>query len=158
MHKRKRGKPERPLRLLVTGDRDWTGRKAMKAAFQLLELDYGKAVTLIHGDARGADRMAESLFIELGFEGGLLVYPAEWDKYHFGAGHIRNQLMLDHGKPDIVFAFHDDLSNSKGTKDMVKRSLNAGLIVQLYNSKGDLKVFGKERSAEDLETLLNAGS
>jgi hypothetical protein len=37
----------------------------------------------------------------------------------------RNQKMLDDGKPTFVLAFHDDIDESKGTKDMVTRATKA---------------------------------
>ena len=61
----------------------------------------------------------------------VLAFPADWDKYHKAAGHIRNQQMLTEGKPTLVLAFHHDLARSKGTKDMVRRALKAGLAVYL---------------------------
>lgn len=30
--------------------------------------------------------------------------------------------MLDEGKPDFVVAFHNDITNSKGTLDMITRA------------------------------------
>jgi hypothetical protein len=35
--------------------------------------------------------------------------------------------MLDQGRPDIVLAFHANISQSKGTKDMVERAKKAGI-------------------------------
>jgi hypothetical protein len=35
--------------------------------------------------------------------------------------------MLDEGKPDLVIAFHDDLSRSKGTVDMLAKAERAGV-------------------------------
>jgi hypothetical protein len=37
--------------------------------------------------------------------------------------------MLDEGKPDVVFAFYTNKEKSRGTKDMVRRSKKAGIIV-----------------------------
>lgn len=65
----------------------------------------------------------------------ILAYPADWDKYHRAAGHIRNQQMLAEGKPTLVLAFHHDLAKSKGTKDMVRRALKEGLPVYLNGEK-----------------------
>ena len=61
----------------------------------------------------------------------ILAYPADWNKYHKAAGPIRNQQMLTEGKPTLVLAFHDNITASKGTRDMVKRSLKGGLPVYL---------------------------
>lgn len=86
-------------------------------------------VTIIEGDARGADTQAGEIAWLHNFD--LKIYPADWNKHGKAAGPIRNQQMLDEGKPDIVLAFHDDIENSKGTKDMVKRATKAGIPVQV---------------------------
>lgn len=64
-----------------------------------------------------------------------LPFPAKWKEFGRAAGPIRNQQMLDEGKPELVLAFHDDLENSKGTKDMVGRAMKADLPVILYTHK-----------------------
>ena len=52
-------------------------------------------------------------------------YPAPWKRFGPSAGGIRNQQMLDEGKPDLVVAF----PGGKGTADMVRRAENAGVKV-----------------------------
>jgi hypothetical protein len=42
------------------------------------------------------------------------------------AGPIRNQRMIDEGKPDLVIAF----PGGRGTADMVSRAKKAGIPVQ----------------------------
>jgi len=65
---------------------------------------------------------------------GLVVaaYPAQWDKYGRAAGYIRNRQMLVEGKPDSVFAFHERISTSKGTKHMMEIAAAAGVPVILF--------------------------
>lgn len=81
-------------------------------------------VTIISGAARGVDTAAVDWavvnwcpFIE---------YPADWKKYGGAAGPIRNQQMLDEGKPDLVVAF----PGGSGTADMVRRARAAGVPVK----------------------------
>ena len=45
------------------------------------------------------------------------------------AGPLRNQRMLDEGKPDLVVAF----PGGGGTKDMVRRSVKAGVPIHEVN-------------------------
>lgn len=46
---------------------------------------------------------------------------------------IRNQKMLDDNPDiDIVIAFHSDLENSRGTKDMVNRARKKGIKVCIF--------------------------
>lgn len=118
-------------RVLVCGDRLWQDAEMIQTVLRAF-LRPEDALTLINGRAGGADNIAhqwacslENLGLKVVPEG----YPADWDKYHKAAGPIRNQQMLDEGKPDLVIAFHDDLAKSKGTKDMVTRAKKAGVPV-----------------------------
>ena len=86
--------------------------------------------TIIHGAAKGADRIAGEIAVGLGFN-EVIAVPANWDKHHRAAGPIRNQVMLDM-KPDLVLAFHDDPNLGKGTADMVSRARRAGVEVQVF--------------------------
>lgn len=55
-------------------------------------------------------------------------FPADWDRYGKSAGYIRNQQMLDEGKPDYVIAF----PGGKGTEMMKKIARKAGIPVFEY--------------------------
>lgn len=59
--------------------------------------------------------------------GTILPFPAQWTTHGLAAGPIRNQQMLDAGHPTEVWAFHDRLTHSIGTRDMVNRAMKAGL-------------------------------
>jgi len=80
-------------------------------------------LVLIHGGARGADRAAD----EWAVVSWVVVeeYKADWKNDGRAAGPIRNQRMLDLGKPDLVIAF----PGGRGTADMVKRARKAGVEV-----------------------------
>ena len=92
--------------------------------------DVDDTVTLIHGDAKGADRMSEQVLTGY-FRGGFEVerYPANWEKYGKAAGHIRNKQMLDEGKPDLVIAFL--AKDSRGTKNMIEQATKAGIPAKI---------------------------
>jgi len=60
-------------------------------------------------------------------------FPADWKSYGKGAGPIRNQLMLDEGKPDLVLAFHNDISSSRGTADMIRRAKKHGISYEIIS-------------------------
>lgn len=84
-------------------------------------------VTIISGMAKGADTLAANFAKNNGCK--LLAFPANWDKEGKAAGPIRNQRMLDEGKPDLVIAF----PGGKGTKNMIDRSIKAGVQVVVVN-------------------------
>ncbi len=111
-------------RVLICGDRDY--QHEQKISDYIATLDPLSDI-IIHGHARGADLMAAGAANLFGF--AIIGFPAQWDKYGKSAGVIRNQQMLDEGKPDTVVYFHDNIERSKGTKDMVSRAKKAGLPV-----------------------------
>ncbi len=88
---------------------------------------------VISGAARGADHIAARVAFEEGFD--VVEFPAQWKKFGRKAGPIRNQQMLDEGKPTFVFAFSLDILQSKGTLDMVTRATQAGVPVVLFNGR-----------------------
>ncbi len=112
------------MKVLVCGDRNWADRKPIrKALLSILPLDL-----VIEGGAKGADTLAREVAEEL----GIIVreFKADWAKYGRAAGPIRNRQMLDE-KPDRVLAFHDNLEESKGTKDTVTEARRRGIPVSV---------------------------
>lgn len=124
------------MRVLICGARDWTNKEAILEQIPL------ETTVIIEGDATGADKMAGELADELGIEKE--VYPAPWEEYKakypypmwLKAGTDRNKQMLVEGKPDLVLAFHNDIDNSRGTKDMTNRSRKALVETRLYSEDG----------------------
>jgi hypothetical protein len=100
---------------------------------------HGLPRDIVEGCARGADNLAEywvahhnDTVTDIGRQDVVIHhFPADWDRHGRGAGPIRNQQMLDEGQPDAVIAFTLNLSTSRGTRDMVRRSRRAGLPVWL---------------------------
>lgn len=126
------------MRVLVCGGRKY--RDARTLYTTLDRLRGGSVVdAVIEGNAPGADRMAGYWARKNGITN--LKYDAEWTnierhgalvrtrrdgtKYDALAGHIRNQRMIDEGKPDLVVAF----PGGTGTADMVRRAREVGIEV-----------------------------
>lgn len=118
-----------PLRVLVCGGRDFTGRALMRTTLDGLHAacPFGH---LIHGGARGADMLSG----EWARSKGILmsVYPADWARHGRSAGYIRNRQMIVEGRPDLVVAF----AGGPGTRDMVTQARKAGLRVELVGWEG----------------------
>ena len=114
------------MRIMVTGSRYWTDVTALGLALQSEAGATPPAdLTLIHGDAQGADRAAASYAEGLGWT--VQAYPPDPP----GAGPqltARNQAMIDSG-PDVVLAF--PLPGSVGTWDTVNRAKRAGITVRI---------------------------
>jgi hypothetical protein len=122
---------ENKMRVLVCGDRKWSNCDLIFEWLLALRDKYGIDLIVIDGAARGADSCAFNATVPL--EVKSVRFPANWAKYGRAAGAIRNQQMLDEGKPDLVLAFHNDIENSKGTKDMVARARKAGILVEVIS-------------------------
>jgi len=133
-------------RVLICGDRNWPNRESIRAWIEKLK-DWGYD-TLIEGEARGADTIAREEAENAGMHIlestiGTKGFPAKWEEYKqkypiekFGmkwksAGTDRNTQMLVEGKPDLIVAFHNNISASKGTKNMIKQATDAGIKVIL---------------------------
>ncbi len=130
------------MRVLICGDRNYgvylgdalknpiaakkvrtKARKKMLAYMVTLP----KNTIIINGGANGADSLANDIAMESGL--ATEQYFPQWDLYGKAAGPIRNKQMLDEGRPDKVVYFHDDIENSKGTKDMITISRRRGIEV-----------------------------
>lgn len=121
------------MNLLICGDRNWTNKYLIQQKVQelLSSLEkYEETIIVIEGEANGADILGRQVAEELGLK--VLKYPADWNRYGKAAGQIRNTQMLIEGKPNIVFAFHNNISQSKGTKDMITKANKAGIIVEIF--------------------------
>ncbi len=109
------------MRILITGGRNFSDRILMWTALDRLHAKHC-FMLLIHGNAKGADRLASMWAQERGV--GTLAYSANWARYGRSAGPIRNRQMLGE-KPDLVVAF----PGGRGTADMVQVAKEAGLQV-----------------------------
>jgi len=110
------------MRVLVCGGRHYSDRAKMAEVLAQL-LPPMPPIELINGCAPGADMLARDWALARGIT--IQYFPADWGKHGRAAGPIRNQQMLDQGKPDLVVAF----AGGRGTADMVRRARAAGVRV-----------------------------
>lgn len=109
------------MRVLVTGGRDFNDPDLLNNALDQLHQQH-HFTTLVHGDAKGADRLAHQWATNNNVP--TEPHPANWKKHGKAAGPIRNREMLD-TKPELVVAF----PGGKGTADMTRQATNAGIQV-----------------------------
>ena len=121
--------------ILITGGRHYSGKDALFDALDGVCAERGwmhpptdddntlPDVRIICGGASGADALAQDwavlnwcLYKE---------FLPNWGKYGRAAGPIRNQQMLDEGKPDLVVA----CPGGSGTRDMCERARQAGVEI-----------------------------
>lgn len=117
------------MKILVCGGRDYLDYIKVKATLDSIvgQVENLDEVVIIQGGAKGADFLAKVYAYCWGW-GGLTCkeFPANWREFGPAAGHIRNQQMLDEGKPDLVVAF----KGGRGTADMMRRAKKAGVEVK----------------------------
>jgi YspA, cpYpsA-related SLOG family len=109
------------MRIIVCGGRDYQNRTVLFEALDELHTQEGIDL-LIHGNARGADQLADRWATERGIP--VHSYSPDWSLGR-KAGPLRNQRMIDDSKPDGVVAF----CGGRGTDDMIRRAWKAGLKV-----------------------------
>ena len=120
------------MKILVTGSRHWKGER-IHVISRALQDNTNPGDIVIAGGAPGVDTLAVEAAQALGLR--TVVIPAEWDRLGKRAGPIRNSEMLSFW-PDKVLAFHENLQESRGTKDCVQKAKAKGYVVKLYDHNG----------------------
>lgn len=110
------------MRVLVCGGRDYRDKAYLWSVLD--GMGPPEVSEVISGMAPGADSFAAEWAERFGFP--LHRFPADWKAHGRAAGPIRNQRMIDEGKPDLVIAF----PGGRGTADMVRRARAAGIEVR----------------------------
>ena len=117
------------FRVSFCGGRDYNNYKLI--ALTLLKVAVKKGdFTLIHGDARGADRLSHKMVdivnphVDYAIS-EVVKYPADWKTHGKSAGFKRNAQMLNEGRAQAVVAF----KGGKGTQMMVDLAKKAGIPV-----------------------------
>jgi hypothetical protein len=116
------------MRVLVCGSRDWTDGQAIYRRLALVLAEHGGS-TIVHGDARGADRIAAGCALGLGLS--IDRFPANWKHHGKAAGYIRNLAMLDTA-PDLVLAFQRN--GSRGTQHTIDEARRRGIPVEVFTA------------------------
>jgi hypothetical protein len=102
------------MKIAIIGSRDFTDYELLSEKLhKFLNLEYKESYTIISGEARGADSLAEQFAED--FKIDKTIFKADWNKLGKAAGFIRNVDIIENC--DIVFAFWDGVS--KGTKHSI---------------------------------------
>jgi hypothetical protein len=123
------------LRVLVTGSRNWTDPQAIADALtDVLEPRPTPGIpVLVHGGARGADRLADQIWRDF-IQHGLDLHPpevhrADWERYGRRAGIVRNAEMIAAGAA-VCLAF--PIGESRGTRHCMQLAEKAGIPVVVH--------------------------
>jgi hypothetical protein len=111
------------MKVVVCGGRDYHNAALIWRTLDRLHKET-PFTDLMQGGARGADKHAKE-WAATNPEIKRWVCRAQWDRDGKAAGPIRNSKMVG-WKPDLVIAF----PGGKGTDDMVKKALLAGIRVE----------------------------
>ena len=102
------------MKILICGGRHFSDYDFLVTCMNELNQRFN-ITAIISGRCRGADLLGERWAINN--EIPIIPFPANWKKYGVSAGQIRNQQMIDEGKPDLCIAF----PGNNGTADMIRR-------------------------------------
>lgn len=112
------------MRILVCGGRDYSDRDQFEVVINDIA-SRNRIGRIIQGGASGADAIAREWCVKWRYS--YENFPADWKTHGRSAGPIRNQQMIDEGRPDIVIAF----PGGRGTVDMIRRAKKAGIPVRI---------------------------
>jgi hypothetical protein len=115
--------------VLICGSRHWNDYATMENFINKLP----ENTVIIHGDSEGADKIGGFLGEKRGLK--VIKEPAKFSKFGLYAGPLRNAAMIHNHEPTIVVAFHDNLKNSKGTKNMVFQAQLSKIKVIIIRSR-----------------------
>ncbi len=118
-------------RVIVCGSRGWSDRATIadRLAAIVLNPAHDFPFVIVHGNARGADRLAAELATQAGFD--VEPHPAAWEGLGKRAGYVRNEQMAALGA-DLCIAFWD--GQSRGTRDMIDRAEAHGIPVEIVRA------------------------
>lgn len=111
------------MKLIVAGSRHIEDYDEVRFAIEDADLLFGPIDEIVHGGARGVDKLANEWAIRMDVP--VKVFEAEWDKHGKAAGPRRNHDMAEYG--DALVAVWD--GESRGTKVMIQKALAHGMDV-----------------------------
>lgn len=118
--------------LLVCGSRDFLSKHSLLRILlpvithpDLVKLNVKERLSIIEGGARGADRIAREVAVQLGLP--YKTFNADWDTHGKAAGYIRNADMVS--VSDATIALWDGVS--KGTKHSINLSTKKGILLMI---------------------------
>ena len=110
--------------IIICGDRNWKNYESILNFVKTLD----KNIIVIQGGCSGADLLAKKASQECGLV--CVTMNANWKKYGKVNGPLRNEQMLEIS-PEFVVAFHSNIEDSKGTKNMIELAKSASIPVMI---------------------------
>lgn len=117
-----------PVRVLVTGSRDWWHRESVWSVLDRLHTEHGVRLRIMHGACpTGADVLADTWATD--HRVPVQRYPAHWTRDGRKAGPLRNAAMVA-SRPTLVVAFIRN--NSPGATGCAAMAQAAGIEVRRH--------------------------
>lgn len=116
-------------RIIIAGSRSFNDYQLCYDTLSAFK--HHKDIIIVSGKAPGADHQGELVAKSLGWE--VDPYPADWDKYGYAAGPIRNRVMAENATHLIAFWNGE----SSGTKDMIKVAKQKKLLTKIIYYTGE---------------------
>jgi len=126
------------MKLIIAGSRDFNNKKLLFSKVDEIKNSLNIS-EIVSGTANGADTLGEQYAQENNLK--CTEFPADWNLYGKGAGHIRNKNMAEYSDYCIVFWN----GYSKGTKNMIQtmKKLNKPVITINYNEPDEFDDFNE---------------
>jgi hypothetical protein len=136
--------------ILITGAREYPSENLITAIELALDEFEPTGTELVHGGARGIDTVISEAYLTMletfpGFQedSGVKCFPAEWDKYKYSAGPIRNRQMVKYvsekqteGHEVICLAFPlSPRQPHSGTWDCIDAIQHARLNLRVHSAQ-----------------------
>lgn len=133
---------------LVCGSRGWYNKDIIKEFISIIPNSW----TMIEGECPvgGADAIAKEL--AYGMNKKVKKVSARWKQLGKKAGPIRNTIMVNHG-PKFGIAFHNNLKDSKGTKDVVDKMKRKDIPVFVVTDT--LPPYEMEQIKKDIRKIIS---
>ena len=120
------------IKVVVTGGRKFADARLVFRTLDKIHSE--KPISLlIEGGALGADRLCRNWAIQNSVP--YRTFPPDWDNFKRAAGHIRNQQMIDEGKPDFAVAF----PGGPGTRSMISKLKKAKIPTLNLHEQGSIE-------------------
>lgn len=118
------------FKVCIAGSRGFSSYEFLKAKMDSLLRNKHPDVSVICGEAAGADRLGERYAQERGY--AVESFPADWDTYGKRAGYLRNIEMAEAASACVVF--WDGVSRGAAHMIDICRQKNVPLRVVRYDS------------------------
>ena len=115
------------FRVIIAGSRDFSDYQLLCEKMDRLLSNVKEPITVVCGEARGADTLGEQYALERGYE--VLPFPADWERYGRSAGYRRNTQMAENADALVDFWY----GKSMGTRHMISIAKSHGLKVRVVS-------------------------